>query len=90
MAVSATEFESLLSQASDAVASNQFAAARRLVVRARIVLAGLPDYNIGDRGARYRSDLDNIDKSITDLRAEYEADEGVEVGEVFALVDARV
>lgn len=87
--ITSTEFESLLSQASDALAAGNYSAARLLVVRARIVLAGLPNYGIGDRSAQYRSDLNTIDTAIKEVQTQSEVDAGSYPSVTYARMEAE-
>lgn len=84
MAITVAEYESLLDQAQIALGAGNYSLARVCSARARLVLAGLADYTIGDRSARYTARLDDFDKVLATLQQEADADSGSAPSVTFA------
>jgi hypothetical protein len=69
MSISQTTLETYLTEAVTAVGNSDFGTARTKLMQADIVLAGMPDHQIGIRRINYRMQIDGIMGRIDALEA---------------------
>lgn len=70
MAIDKATLDTYLDSAVAAVGDGSYATAKTALAQASIVLAGLPDYSIGNRRIAYRDQISGMMKQVDILAAE--------------------
>jgi len=80
--MSLADVETLLQNASASVASGDWEAARRFVLRAKILLGGIPDAGTGSSRYGFSGRVAELDVAIRELRRESTSALGVQTTKV--------